>query len=272
MPVLQPPELSVAPHQFSGVVTMLAVTWQHPQTREISPIGLLTHDVNGTYKFAYIHNVLTVQGFRPLLSFPSFEAVYESENLFPIFAQRVMDPRRPDYLGYVRSLGLERDATPWEVLAHSGGRRMGDTVQLLPVPIPLGPDLWEIDFLVHGVRHMIDREFNLGRGTVCSDRTQLETTLGQLSAGDELNLVPDLGNSSNPEAQLVVTDSGVPIGFLPNLFAEDIARLEGSNIQCNAVVVNDNTSPWHMRVVARLICKVPEDFRFLSSASWDILS
>ncbi|MBF6671393.1 hypothetical protein [Glutamicibacter sp. FBE19] len=269
MPVLQPPEPTVASRDFSGVVTMLAVTWQHPRSRVISPVGLLTHDVNGTFRFSYIQNAQDVQGFRPLVGFPSLDQAYESDHLFPLFAQRVMSPRRPDYLGYLKTLGLERNATPWEVLALSGGRRTGDTIQLVPVPVPLGNRTWEIDFLVHGVRHVIDRSFVLENGTVSSDRSQLETALEGLAAGDQLYLVPDADNGVNANAQLIVTDAGLPIGFLPDLFTEDFERLDRDDIRCEAVVVNNSASPWHMRVLARLMCKVPENFTFFSSASWD---
>lgn len=268
MPVLQPPNLAVASHDFAGVVTKLAVTWQHPRSRVISPIGLLTHDVSGSYRFRYIHNARNVQGFRPLVGFPSLDRAYESEQLFPLFAQRVMSPRRPDYLGYLKTLGLERNASPWEVLALSGGRRTGDTIQLVPAPVPLEGDTWEIDFLVHGVRHMINRPIVLNDSTICSDARQLEASLEGLAAGDQLHLISDSTNEANPNAQLIVTNGGVPIGFLPDLFTEDFVRLDRGGVRCEAVVVNNAASPWHMRVLARLTCKVPENFAFFSSESW----
>ena len=83
----------------------LVVTWQHPATRSIEPIGFLSY--NGRdYSFAYIRHSLAVQGFRSLLGFEDMYRVYRSDDLFPLFAQRVMDPRRPDYHRYVERLDL----------------------------------------------------------------------------------------------------------------------------------------------------------------------
>ena len=66
---------------FSGLrnsqeaVSRLVVTWQHPETREISPIGLLSFD-GRKYTFGYLVSAPTVEGFRPLLGFPEFKLQY----------------------------------------------------------------------------------------------------------------------------------------------------------------------------------------------------
>jgi hypothetical protein len=78
------------------VLRRLAVAWQHPVTRAIEPVGILECDEAG-YRFRYVRNALRVEGFRPLLGFPDLHRTYESTRLFPLFAQRVMDARRPDY-------------------------------------------------------------------------------------------------------------------------------------------------------------------------------
>ena len=124
-----------AAHEPGGrstkVARRLVVAWQHPEERSIQPVGLLTWDGIG-FKFAYIRNVLSVRDFRPLLGFEDLYRSYYSEDLFPLFAQRAMDPRRPDYQRYVQTLGLEGDPSPWEQIARSQGRREGDTIQLFP--------------------------------------------------------------------------------------------------------------------------------------------
>lgn len=108
------------------VARRLVVAWQHPEERSIQPVGFLTRD-RDVYKFAYIRNALAVRDFRPLLGFEDLHRSYQTQDLFPLFAQRAMDARRPDYQRYVQTLGLEGDPSPWEQIARSQGRREGDT-------------------------------------------------------------------------------------------------------------------------------------------------
>ena len=87
----------------------LAVTWQHqhPGSRLIRPIGILSFD-GQRYGFHYLENVKNVDGFRPLLGFADLRETYTSTRLFPLFSQRIMDPARPDYQRYVTRLGLKK--------------------------------------------------------------------------------------------------------------------------------------------------------------------
>src|SRR5690349_4778164 len=124
------PGAAEAPRNASAT-RRLIVTWQHPTDLDIQPIGFLSLEEE-LYRFAYIESALHVRDFRPLLGFSDLRRRYESAELFPLFAQRAMDPRRPDYERYVRRLGLAADTTPWEQIARSGGRRQGDTLQLFP--------------------------------------------------------------------------------------------------------------------------------------------
>src|SRR6266566_5922475 len=78
----------------TDVTRRLVVAWQHPVDRSIEPIGFLAND-GAIYRFTYIRNALKVKDFRPLLGFADLRCSYSSENLFPLFAQRAMDPRRP---------------------------------------------------------------------------------------------------------------------------------------------------------------------------------
>ena len=116
-------DLSMPESRSSAAARRLVVAWQHPGTRAIEPVGFLSYD-DHLYRFAYIQNALSVDGFRPLLGFDDLRRAYSSERLFPLFAQRAMDARRADYGRYVASLGLEgKWPEPWEQIARSQGRR-----------------------------------------------------------------------------------------------------------------------------------------------------
>lgn len=249
----------------------LVVTWQHPETRSISPVGRLHFD-GSSYEFFYIRHALDVEDFRPLLGFPELRGRYRSDALFPLFAQRAMDPRRPDYVRYVHRLGLEADTSPWEQIARSGGRREGDALQLMPVPTTDEHGLVAL-FLANGVRHMVANDQVVGDSVVRLSREELETALAALREGDALQLVPQPTNRANERAVLLATGSTVPVGFVPDLLLDDLHALrERWPIEVNVAVVNGPDAPWHLRLLVRLTVPGAGDYRFFAGDKWQSLA
>jgi HIRAN domain len=245
----------------------LVVAWQHPDSRAISPIGFLSHD-GQIYRFEYIRNAERVKGFQPLLGFPELRSTYTSARLFPLFAQRAMDPRRPDFHRYVKSLGLDGEPGPWEQITRSEGHRQGDTIQLLPEPTVAGDALTCL-FLVHGIRHAHKSPKMLHGQPVSVTREQVEQALAQLKHGDELFLVAEPDNPRNPRALLVATGN-VPVGYLPDLLTEDVQQLiHQADVAITVEHVNGPDAPWHLRLLARLRAAPAGDYRFFASERWE---
>ena len=92
----------------------LLVSRQDPETRHSSRVGVLSHDGH-LFRFTYDDGVTRALPGLPL------GRVHESESLFPIFAERVMDPHRPERAETLEQPGLGAEAEPLEVLAVSGG-------------------------------------------------------------------------------------------------------------------------------------------------------
>ncbi|RWZ83237.1 HIRAN domain-containing protein [Glutamicibacter sp. HZAU] len=274
MSVLTPPRLLSSDVLGSHEISVLAVTWQHPITRQISVIGLLSKNIAGIYRFSYVRNVLAIEDFQPLVGFPDLDRNYEADSLFPLFAQRVMEPRRPDYSRFISSLGLSDSPTPWEQISHSGGRRAGDTLQLLPVPVPCEGQLnsWEVSFLVHGMRHIAGEARILNQQEVSISRDQQERALASLRSGSDLSLVREPSNPKNNNAVVVTDKDCTPLGYVPDLFTLDLAALDLNSISCTAEVVNGPDAPWHMRLVAKLRCTVPPAFEFFTDEAWQPLA
>lgn len=245
----------------------LVVTWQHPIDRTISPVAKLSYDGH-SYRFHYIRNALRVADFRPFLGFPDLHGQYTSTTLFPLFAQRAMAPRRPDFSRWVSRLGLPDDASPWEQITRSGGRRPGDTIQLFPVPTTSAGRM-ECDFLVHGMRHIVDRATTVGHDQVTVTRTEFERQLATLRAGDELRLCDEPTNPSNPLAILTTTREDIPLGWVPNLLVEGIHRIPNhQDAVVRAVAVNGADAGWHLRLLAHLSVAVPEGFEIFAGDQW----
>jgi hypothetical protein len=255
----------------SGTERRLVVTWQHPTDRLISPVGMLKFD-GQAYSFYYIRSALEVEGFRPFLGFPDLQARYESERLFPLFAQRAMTPRRPDFTRWVTRLGLSEDATPWEQIARSGGRREGDKIQLFPVPV-VSDGRIDCDFLIHGMRHVLEDELLVGAELrQPPTRSEFEARLSTLKPGDELQLLDEPTNHINPLAILTTTTDNFPLGWAPNLLVEEIHRIPNrSTLKATVRAVNGPEAGWHLRLLAHLTAEVPDDFNAFEGSRWEAL-
>ncbi len=230
----------------------LIVAWQHPETRLIAPVGLLEHGDDLGYRFRYLQRAAAVEGFLPFLSFPDWERTYTSRHLFPLFSQRIMSPRRPDFGEFLRQLHLSEDATPWLQLARSEGRRTGDTVQLFPIPVVHSDGSTTCRFLVHGIRHVT--------GGLLPP---------SLRPGDPLDLQDDPTNLVNPEAVLVRTSAGERLGYVPDLLLEHLRLLQDTGpLGLTVEHVNGPEAPAHLRLLARLDGHAPSGYQPMAGPGW----
>jgi hypothetical protein len=227
----------------------LIVAWQHPASRLISPVGLLEHGAG--YRFRYLRRAPAVEGFLPFLGFPRWDQTYLATRLFPLFQQRIMSPRRPDFGQFLRQLDLDDNASPWEQLARSEGRRTGDTVQVFPIPLVYPDRSSTCRFLVHGIRHV-----NHGH-------------LPALRRDDRLALLADPANPVNPEAVLVCSPHGERLGYVPDLLLDHLRALQESAPVTLAVEhVNGPEAPAHLRLLVRLDGTAPSGYEPMSGPDW----
>jgi hypothetical protein len=193
------------------------------------------------YRFSYVRGAQDIPDFRPILGFPDWSRTYESSELFPFFAQRIMDARRNDHAEYLESLVLPQTATPLDVLARSGGRRKADEFQLVEVP-RISPDgTTAYVFRVHGVRFAL------------RDEESAATVLASIAEGDELVLVPEPDNPVNNRAVVIATTDGVPVGWVPDLLVDYVHELRaGGDARVVALRVNAPTVPPQDRLVVEI--------------------
>lgn len=213
----------------------LLVTWQDPATRRYHAVGLLEQLSDRSYRFDYLAAAQNLPRFLPFLGFDTLDRTYTSPHLFPLFAQRVLDECRPDRRSLYEALELAPAAQPMEFLARSGGRRAGDTIELLPAPdIHAGPT--SCVFLVHGVRHLDGADGAIER----------------LSPGQELSLSPDPDNPVDTAAVLVTRD-GTRLGWVPNPLLHYVsAVMDAGRARLRVVRVNSRELGHHLRLLVRL--------------------
>lgn len=230
----------------------LIVAWQHPESRLISPVGRLEHGPGIGYRFRYLRAAPDTEGFRQFLSFPAWDRDYRSDRLFPLFSQRIMSPRRSDFPEFLRQLHLDSNATPWEQLARSEGRRTGDTVQVFPVPSVEPDGSSRCYFLAHGIRHVTGG------------------ALPPLAPGEPLELRAEPNNPVNPGAQLLRTRDGLDLAYVPDLLLEHLAVLRAAGpFTVRVEHVNGAEAPAHLRLLVRLDGEAPRDYVPMSGGSWN---
>lgn len=229
----------------------LIVAWQHPTSRLIEPVGLLEHGLAVGYRFRYLRRASEVPSFQPFLGFPNLAETYTSARLFPLFAQRIMSPRRPDYGSFLHQLHLDANASPWEQLARSEGRRTGDTVQVFPIPLVMADGSTVCQFLVHGIRHVT--------GGV----------LPPLRPAEVLTLRADPSNRVNPNAVLVCTAEGTPLGYVPGLLLEHLRAVQSAGpLRLSVEHTNGVEAPVHLRLLARMEGWTPPGYAPMAGPRW----
>ncbi|MCY4655009.1 MAG: hypothetical protein OXC95_17820 [Dehalococcoidia bacterium] len=133
----------------------LFLAWQDKAgSKAWFPIGRLdVYEEDPVYRFRYIEGVKRAHsevGFPPLWDFPDLEEDYRSPRIFPLFKNRIMSPRRPDFAVYMRSLDLPEDADPIEILYVNGGYRATDNFQVFPKLVKGDDGYFVCRFFLHG--------------------------------------------------------------------------------------------------------------------------
>jgi hypothetical protein len=147
---------------MSELQRALFVAWQEPKNRRYFPVARLSQIDDADmrrYEFVYVRAALEANevGFEPFVSFPSFGETYRSNELFPMFVNRMLSKSRPDFAEHIERLGLpSSDTSPIVVLARSGGRRATDKLELFPLPTFEAGHGYRTWFWSHGIRYMND--------------------------------------------------------------------------------------------------------------------
>lgn len=212
----------------------LFLAWQDKkQTRLWFPVGRLdVHDDGPSYCFRYTGGAKRAKreaGFPPLLEFPDLEATYRSSELFPVFQNRVMNRSRPDFVNYLRNLGLHEGASPIEILRLNGGSRVTDTYEVFPKLDKNKDGSFACRFFLHGWRYV--QEIAKGR-------------LDNLTPGEDLLMKVQHDSPVDDRAVQILTTDCHMIGWAPRYLVSDLAEaMAHAPHKCKAKVVRMNPQP-----------------------------
>ena len=230
----------------------LFVAWQDPISRSWFPIGRLTFD-GQRYQFLYIKGAIEAQkcGFPGVWSLRDFYQVYESTELPPLFANRVMGKSRPDYPDFIRDLNLNiDDPKPQEIaiLSRTGGQRVHDHFEVFPLPEP-DNGIYRIHFFVRGIRYL---------------SPQHQERIAKLAPSDKLRIVHDVQNPYDPQALLLLTEDFFPVGYCPRYLLHDnfdLLRQEPQQVEIVVERVNPPPTATQLRLLCHLTAPWHSDFR-----------
>jgi hypothetical protein len=192
------------------------------------------------YRFRYTRGALKAQedvGFEPLLAFPDFQRDYESDDLFPLFKNRVISEKRKDFEEYIHWLDLDRgNADPIEILSVSGGERTTDNLEVFPKITADANGNFHVRFFLHGLRHLGDKAI----------RRVLD-----MNAGEDLRIMVEMNNPATRLAVTLHTADYDMIGWAPRYLVEDLIRCVPNAPELFARVarINADDAPPNQRVL-----------------------
>lgn len=250
----------------------LFLAWQAPtdsqRSRAWFPVGRLdAESVGGQsdrthYRFRYTRGALTAQrdaGFTPLLAFPDFEKNYESNELFPLFQNRVLSPKRADFEQYIQWLDLDRShADPVSILAVSGGERVTDNLEVFPKVTTDATGAFHMRFFLHGLRHL---------GEKAIERAS------RLIVGEELRILVELNNPATRLAVPLLTEDYHMIGWAPRYLVEDLINCvpHAPELTARVARINLNSAPLNQRILIDYTGRAPSGTQPMSTPDFRTL-
>ena len=191
----------------------LFLAWQDHLSRHWFPVGRLDADVGkASYRFRYIGGAKRAKqevGFPPLWDFPDLHGDYLSQDLFPLFQNRVMNRKRPDFADYLRSLDLSQEADSIEILSANGGRRETDSYEVFPKIETDDAGRFRCRFFLHGSRYV---------------EAAAQERIGCLRDHEPLHVTVERTNPATGLAVQIRTTDDHKIGWSPNYLARDLAN------------------------------------------------
>lgn len=196
---------------------MVYFAWEAPRYRGLYVVGVLTKKED-KFIFRYTQGAITAMEedkFDPIIGMIDLKTVYISQELFPIFKNRLLSKKRPEYSKFIYYLGLEdkdpEDITPITIFARSRGLRMTDRYQLFE-KIEIQKD----GYFEH--IFFINEEGNL------ADSAEKRTL--NLVENEVLTLAADDASTLDKNAVLVLARDPVEIiGYCPNYLSKYIRPL-----------------------------------------------
>lgn len=159
---------------------LILVIWKSPQGRNYV-IGEI--EKSDYYYFRYSGNIndARAEGFELLIPFQDIDATYKSEKLFPIFATRLPDKKRPDIENILRKYNMsEYDEL---MLLKNGAELPTDNLKFAEKIAEGKMRVFEFEQLGKQFRVELEYEHSMSRASAWVDRNNVEIGAIPLETG-----------------------------------------------------------------------------------------
>lgn len=224
----------------------LYIAWQDPQTRTWHTVGRLDRDESGGYRFGYTSGAFASPRFTYLGRMMDKAQTYYSEALFPLFANRLLAKKRPEYPAYLSWMGIEGNKPdPLDLLARSGGRRGTDQLCVYPKIEPDHDGRMRLFFFAHGLRYLSPAE---------------QTIIAGLEPGGSLQLKAEDDNAHDRFALLLESQHTARLGYCPRYLNQGLRRAL-RQLPLDLVVEKVNCdAPLQFRLLCKAVFSAPDGF------------
>ncbi len=239
-------------------MTSLYIAWQDPQSRLWHTVGKLSHE-NNLYTFAYTRGASESPRFKYLGRMLDLHKKYYSKELFPLFANRILNSSRPEYPAYVRWLAMNPDTEndPMQLLARSGGERATDELYVYAQPEINNQGEMELFFLSNGLRYLSPDSLK---------------RIEQLKTGDQLALMRETENIHDRFALVLETDEQIKVGYCPHYLSRDLCQImEKTTVQLTVERLNHD-APIQFRLLCKAVFTLPAGLALFSDAEYQPLA
>jgi len=241
-------------------MTTLYIAWQDLKDRRWYPVGRLSFD-GEAYRFVYTKGAQRSPNFIPFGRMLDLETPYESKELFPLFANRLLGKTRPEYHAFLRWLNLSHNEDhPLVLLALTGGGRETDSLEVFPCPEKASDGTYTLHFFSHGIRYLPEQALQ---------------HLNHLCVEERLFLLPDPQNPYDAHAVALRTVSpALIVGYCPRYLSRDFLRLlsQGCETTKVTVVKVNGDAPIQLRLLCKITANWPENFQPCADEDYEALA
>jgi len=179
---------------------------------------------------------------------------YSSDELFPLFKNRLPSRNRDDFGKMAEWLNLRGTEDEFELLSKFGLIPGSDSLLVYPEP-DIVSGTYRLEFFIHGMRHMKPDSIELYSG---------------INPGDRLLPLLDVQNPADENAVAIrPSELTALIGYVPSFYAADFRELLSQpRLAAKArlsVIRPNHDAPYQLRLLCKFECPVPHGFLALNS-------
>ncbi|VFM95217.1 MAG: HIRAN domain-containing protein [Candidatus Kentron sp. G] len=238
----------------------LYIAWQDSKTRRWYTVGRLSRE-NGHYRFGYTRGAeMASPHFGCLGRMEDLYRFYYSPELFPTFANRLLNTSRPEYPDYLTWMGMDGitgEKDKMELLARSGGHRATDQFCIYPEVEPNEQGEMVLHFFSHGLRHLSPAG---------------KVAIGRLKLNEPLQLTPEDDNPHDPHALVLETVESARVGYCPRYLNQGLRSIrQRAALDLTVEKVNPD-APLQFRLLCKTAFKQPEGFELYATQEHRLLA